>query len=265
MRLNIRHTSRYQFDAPVYYGLQQLRKTPKTTQQQTIVSWETHITGGQKELSYHDHHNNVVELVSFDRDATDVTIESNGTVEVHETHGVLGPHRGFAPLWLYLRATPLTRAGPLCKNLIKDINEATPLARLHALSTSILDAAKYEIGTSHPGWTAEDVLTHGVGVCQDHAHVFIACAREMRIPARYVSGYLMLDDRVDQDASHAWAEAFVPDLGWVGFDISNGISPDIRYVRVATGLDYPEAAPITGTRLGGTGESLSVQIMVAQQ
>jgi len=114
-------------------------------------------------------------------------------------------------------------------------------------------------------WTAEDALEAGHGVCQDHAHSFIACCRYMDIPARYVSGYLMMDDRIDQDATHAWAEAYVEGLGWVGFDVSNGISPDTRYVRVATGLDYAEAAPVSGTRFGSAGEALAVQVQVQQQ
>ena len=87
----------------------------------------------------------------------------------------------------------------------------------------------------------------------------------MGMPARYVSGYLMMDDRVAQDATHAWAEAHVDGLGWVGFDVSNGISPDRRYVRVATGLDYTEAAPVRGRRMGPGGETLSVAVEVAQQ
>ncbi len=124
---------------------------------------------------------------------------------------------------------------------------------------------RYEIGASHPGWSAEDVLEVGAGVCQDHTHVFLACARELGVPARYVSGYLMLDDRTVQDAMHAWAEAHVEGLGWVGFDISNGISPDARYVRVATGLDYGDASPVSGLRVGGDGELLDVRIDVAQQ
>jgi hypothetical protein len=81
-------------------------------------------------------------------------------------------------------------------------------------------------------------------------HIFVAAARSMGYPARYVSGYLMMNDRVHQDASHAWAEAHVDGVGWVGFDVSNGISPDARYVRVATGLDYREAAPVSGLRFG---------------
>jgi len=102
-------------------------------------------------------------------------------------------------------------------------------------------------------------------VCQDHSHIFIACAREMGMPARYVSGYLMIDGATAQDAMHAWAEAHVDALGWVGFDVSNAISPDARYVRVATGLDYADASPVSGTRVGGTGERLEVRIDVVQQ
>lgn len=87
----------------------------------------------------------------------------------------------------------------------------------------------------------------------------------MGIPARYVSGYLMMDDRIEQDAGHAWAEAHVEGLGWVGFDISNGISPDARYVRVATGRDYSDAAPITGIRYGARDEAMHVKLAVEQQ
>ena len=94
--------------------------------------------------------------------------------------------------------------------------------------------------------------------------MFVAAARAMGYPARYVSGYLLMDDRTDQDAAHAWAEAHVEALGWVGFDVSNGISPDERYVRVATGLDYGEAAPVFGLRRGAGAENMSVALQIQQ-
>ena len=119
--------------------------------------------------------------------------------------------------------------------LIRQIEGDSDLDRLHDLSRLIGETVTYEVGASETEWGAEEVLEAGKGVCQDHAHVFIAAARAMGVPARYVSGYLMMDDRVAQEAMHAWAEAHVPGLGWVGFDVSNAISPDIRYVRVATG------------------------------
>jgi transglutaminase-like putative cysteine protease len=230
-----------------------------------VVSWSTEIEGGHKQLAFDDHHNNVVELLSFEREATELVVTSAGEVELTDTSGVVGRHLGPAPLWLYRRATARTKPGPGTRALIRGITGETPLDRLHALTAAVRDAVAYEIGASHPDWGAEEAIAEGRGVCQDHAHVFITAAREMGFPARYVSGYLMLDGQVAQEAMHAWAEAHIEGLGWVGFDAANGISPDTRYVRVATGLDYSDAAPVTGTRLGGTGEALSVAIEVAQQ
>ena len=111
MRLMIRHTTRYVFEEPVSYGLQQLRKTPKSGPGQDVIRWDTVISGGKKELEYQDHFNNIVELISFEREATEITIRSEGEIEVLETHGVVGTHRGPTPLWLFEGATDLTKAG----------------------------------------------------------------------------------------------------------------------------------------------------------
>ncbi|WP_299690687.1 transglutaminase family protein [uncultured Tateyamaria sp.] len=266
MRLNIRHVTTYSFEDPVAYGLQQLRKTPKSTWGQTVTEWQTDVAGGAKEVSFEDHHNNVVELISFERQATKVVVTSTGVVEIDDTAGVMGKHKGPSPLWLYLRSTPLTHVGPGVRALVRTAREAdSDLDKLHKLMAAIRDVVAYEVGSSYPDWTAEQAIEEGRGVCQDHTHIFAAAARELGFPARYVSGYLMLDDRLAQDAMHAWAEAHVDGLGWVGFDVSNSISPDTRYVRVATGLDYHEAAPVTGTRIGGADETLRVDIEVAQQ
>jgi transglutaminase-like putative cysteine protease len=136
---------------------------------------------------------------------------------------------------------------------------------LHALSNRIREEVSYQTGATTAITTAEEASAHGFGVCQDHAHIFIGAARAADIPARYVSGYLMMNDRIEQDATHAWAEAHIEGLGWVGFDISNGISPDPRYVRVATGRDYRDAAPLTGISFGSTEELLTVNVAVEQQ
>ena len=265
MRLKINHITRYRFDEPVKFALQQIRKTPKTAHKQVVLDWQTMVTGGRKELAFTDHHNNVTELISFDNQSSEIEIVSQGEVELEDSLGVVGPHRGPAPLWLYVRPTPRTEARAGVRELLRRVDETTTLGKLHALSGVIRDAVAYEVGASKADWTAEDAVEAGRGVCQDHSHVFLACARRLKIPARYVSGYLMLNDRTTQDAMHAWAEAYVEDLGWVGFDVSNGISPDNRYVRVATGLDYADAAPVSGTRLGGAGEALEVHIDVVQQ
>ena len=266
MRLTISHTTQYHFDAPVHYGLQQLRLTPKSRAGQSVVSWKTSVDGGKKQVEYDDHHNNRVELISFDDGRSDITITCEGVVETSDTSGIIGVHGGYAPLWLFLRSTPLTRAGNNVRKLAKAAGGDHPddIARLHALSAMIGETVKYETGRTHAATTAEETLDAGHGVCQDHAHVFIAAARFAGIPARYVSGYLMMDDRTDQDATHGWAEAHVDGVGWVGFDVSNGISPDDRYIRVATGLDYREAAPVSGLRHGDGGERMVVSLQVQQ-
>lgn len=130
------------------------------------------------------------------------------------------------------------------------------------LSAAVAGAVAWTEGAGDVRGSAEEALGAGHGVCQDQAHVFIACARAMGIPTRYVSGYLLLDGRDQAPASHAWAEAWVPDLGWVGFDVANAVCSDDRYVRVATGLDYAEAAPVSGTRGGAGPESLAVLVEV---
>ena len=140
-----------------------------------------------------------------------------------------------------------------------------PLSSLHALSRAIGERVAYHKGATTAASSVEDVLAAGKGVCQDHAHVFVSAARVLGLPARYVSGYLMMDEQVDQDATHAWGEAYVPGLGWVGFDVSNEVCPDERYVRVATGLDYQDAAPISGLRVGSASESMVVAVQVSEQ
>ncbi len=216
-------------------------------------------------LQFDDHHENTVELISCDENTKEITILCDGIVEVNEAHGITGDHAGFAPLWLYLRGSDVTKAGTRVRKVTSSLTGTSgSLEWLHDLSSAVREAVTYKPGSSEVGWTAEQALEAGHGVCQDHAHVFLACCRHAGIPARYISGYLMMNDRVEQDATHAWAEANIDGLGWVGFDVSNGISPDTRYVRVATGLDYTEAAPVSGTRFGDTRESLSVQVQVQQ-
>ena len=265
MRLSIHHVTSYRFAEPVRFGLQQVRKTPKTTPYQTVLHWRTEVTGGRKELVFEDHHNNTTELVSFDSATERLDVLSAGEVAVRDTHGVVGAHRGPAPLWLYERVTPRTEARERVRALLRELPPGSELDRLHRLCAMIGAAVPYETGVSEPTWSAEETLAAGRGVCQDHAHVFIACARQLGLAARYVSGYLLMDGQSDQTAMHAWAEAWIAELGWVGFDVSNAISPDARYVRVATGLDYSDASPVTGTRVGGQAETLGVEISVVEQ
>jgi transglutaminase-like putative cysteine protease len=264
MRLKISHKTLYSYDAPVPYALQRLRLTPQSGSTQTVIAWSMEIGGAEEQVRYHDHFGNEVQLLSVSGEPHGIDIVAHGEIEVHDTAGVTGAHRGFVPLWLFQHETTLTTAGPLLRELAGLAGEGSELDRLHALSAAIRERVAYRIGSTTAETAAEDALAAGYGVCQDHSHVFLTAARLMGFPARYVSGYLMLDESIDQVATHAWAEAHVTGLGWVGFDVSNGVSPDGRYVRLATGRDYRDAMPVSGIRLGRAHEQLEVHIKVEQ-
>jgi transglutaminase-like putative cysteine protease len=265
MKLKISHTTQYAYEAPVSYGLQQLRLTPTSTQHQTVLDWNVEISGGTQELSFQDQYQNQTLLVQAEAGTTEVSVKVSGVVETHSSDGIFGKVYGSAPLWHFRQNTPRTTAGAGIRKLSKYISGKNDvLSGLHDLSKAILSAAPYGKANTFAGTSAEEALLAGGGVCQDHAQIFIATARVAGIPARYVSGYLMMDDRIEQEASHAWAEAHIDGLGWVGFDVSNGISPDERYVRIATGLDSRDAAPITGIRMGPMAETMIVSLQIQQ-
>jgi len=265
LKLTINHTTSYSYDAPVRYALQQVRLTPLTNPLQKVVDWEVTIEGGDSELSYVDQHKNHTILVQTTLGETTVDITARGIIETVDKAGIFGKVYDTAPLWHFIQPTQRTAPGTNIRSLSKIISKSDdPLTGLHALSHEIIQRLPYGEGSTDVSTTAEESLQAASGVCQDHAQIFIAAVRNAGIPARYVSGYLMMNDRVDQDATHAWAEVHLDDLGWVGFDVSNGISPDERYVRLATGLDSRDAAPISGMRLGSTNESMSVTLQVQQ-
>lgn len=267
MRLAIRHTTRYGFSFPVVHGLHRLRLKPKSSHGQQVLDWTMAFEGAQPQADYDDHNNNGVVLVSVEPGAMGITVTCNGTVDTADSAGVLGPHSGYMPLWNFLTQTEITKPGPKVRALLAGLEGrgGSALDMLHTLSDKVLEAVSYDLGYTDAATTAEDALAVGHGVCQDHAHIFIGAARALGIPARYVSGYLLIDDKVEQEAGHGWAEAHVEGLGWVGFDVSNAMAPDARYVRVATGCDYRDAAPITGICVGAGETSLEVSLAVERQ
>jgi len=264
MQLKISHKTRYSFETPPVYGLQQLRLTPQSIFGQYVLNWSLDIDGATLQASYIDEHENKTHLIALDPDRDELVISSQGTIDMTDQNGIVGVHRGFTPLWLFLRETVLTEMGPLVGELSKVVASSSDVADFHSLSHQIVNQVAYQTGSTNSATTAEQAVALGQGVCQDHAHIFIAAARQSGHPARYVSGYLMMNDRVEQDATHAWAEVWIEGLGWTGFDVSNGISPDARYVRLATGLDYEQAAPISGLTIGGDGESMDIGVQVQQ-
>ncbi len=197
-----------------------------------------------------------------------IAITAKGTVEVEDRAGVIsGLTRRIDPA-IFLRTTRRTKAD----KAIRDLAGGGPpqggdqLAWLHLLMTEISDRVAYVTGSTTIETAAADALSAGKGVCQDHTHIFIAGARAHGIPARYVCGYLLAaEDAMALHETHAWAEAWISGLGWVGFDPSNGLCPTERYVRLCVGLDAVDAAPIRGHASGGQALGLYADVRISPQ
>ena len=264
MRLKITHRTEYHYDAPVQYLLQRLRLLPPSGHTQTVTSWAVKVDGAREEVRFADQFGNDTRLVSAEGGHNTIALEATGEVTTRDTAGISGPHQGFAPLWLFGQQTPLTAPGDGVRDLVGSVGDGADIDRLHRLMGMIGERVAYKPGATSVVTPAEEALALKSGVCQDHSHIFAAAARAMGFPARYVSGYLMMEATIEQAASHAWAEAHVPGLGWVAFDPANGISPDERYVRVAIGRDYRDASPVSGIVLGQAEEKLAVTVTVEQ-
>ena len=265
MLLNIQHNSSYHYDAPVLYAVLRLRIHPQSGPGQKVIDWSVHVEGATQEANYRDGFGNRTMLIRLQRETEWLTIRAMGQVETEDKAGVYGKVYNFMPVWLYRRETALTKPGDAIRDVAGGLaGGSDTLAVMHELMALLHQRIAYTPGFTSVTTTAEDALVSGKGVCQDHTQVFIAAARLLGVPARYVSGYLMLNHTIEQSASHAWAEVHIEGLGWVGFDAANNICPNEGYVRVACGLDYREAAPITGIRMGPGIESLAVEVNVEQ-
>ncbi len=268
MLIEIRHLTRYRYDAQARYNVQSLRLTPCMLESQRIVSWQIKAPGIERAATFRDGFGNTVHLTSLASPHDEVVIEASGVIETTDRAGVLKGFAEVAPTRVFMRETPLTEPDEAIRALAAGIKDADPIARLHELMHAVREHVSYEIGATHARTTAAEALRRGSGVCQDHAHVFISAARVLGYPARYVAGYFVAGDDPTcfaSDAAHAWSEAFGPALGWIGFDAANGFCPTDHYVRVACGLDAQSAAPVRGSRSGGREETLDVVVEVQQQ
>ena len=264
--IKIEHQTSYSYGAELAYAVLQLRLSPVSTMGQVLQDWQCYIQGGKEEFTFTDQNGNLVKLITSDPDINAIEIKATGTVEVLETDGVAGEIACSTPTWFLKNQTRLTDLGNLSDNFTSKCREDIgSIGWLHSLSAEINDKVRYKTAETETNSSALDAVQKGLGVCQDHTHIFIGCCRSVGIPSRYVSGYLLLDEIEHQTAMHAWAEAFVPSLGWVGFDVSNGVSPDTKYVRIAQGRDYRDVAPVRGSIFGGLEEVMSVNLIVQQQ
>ncbi|SDU20411.1 transglutaminase family protein [Stappia sp. ES.058] len=265
MRLVVKHLTHYVYEQPIAHMIQQLRLTPHTQEGQKILSWSVTVPDLERGAHYTDGFGNRVDLVSHRDPVTKLDVLVEGVVETKDTSGIVGTFPYTAPDTVFRRFTHLTQMSPAIRRLGAIAENADDISGFHELMHAIRDKVGYQTGVTEVHTTAADALSSGLGVCQDHAHIFISAARSIGVPARYVSGYMLMEDEQDSEAHHAWAEVKLPSLGWVGFDVSNGMCPTERYIRLTCGLDSRSAAPIRGVRRGSGGETMSVEVAVLQE
>jgi transglutaminase-like putative cysteine protease len=268
MRIRISHETVYRYDRPASGVIQTLRLTPRNHDSQYVVFWRIDVSDDCRLDPHEDAFGNITHTFTTEGAFTELGIRVDGEVETQDTNGIVqGAIERFPPS-LFLRETSLTRPDTAILAFAREARVSAgddTLKLLHLLTERLHGNIVFDTDPTHTATTAAEAFALRRGVCQDLSHVFISAARSLGVPARYVGGYFhRADGVVLQEAGHAWAEAFVPDVGWVGFDPANGISPTDAHVRVAIGLDYLGASPVRGARKGGGDEALTVTIRVDQ-
>lgn len=270
MILTVNHQTIYRYDQPMRGMVQSHRLTPSRCDSQTTLDWAVTVSGATMGGAFRDGAGDWVQACTVAGPVSEVIVQVTGRVETTDTMGILTGHREKTPPEAYLSETHATRPDVALTDLGRDaIARGTdPLDAAHRLAEAVGDAIIFTPGVTQAHTTAAEALSLGQGVCQDHSHALIAAACAQRIPARYVSGYLhATSDGVPHEAAHAWAELWVEGIGWVGFDAANKCCPNDSYIRLGSGRDSREAAPIRGIARGPGQESLDVSVAVeaAQQ
>jgi transglutaminase-like putative cysteine protease len=268
MRIRISHATSYAYDTPPTGVTQLLRLTPRDHDGQHVVSWRIDLSEDCLLHPHEDAFGNVTHSFTAEGPFNKLTVEVAGEVDTQDTDGLVSGAVERFPPQLYLRETSLTQTDAAIIDFAQATRAATDddtLIQLHALLTALNREIAFDTDPTHAATTAAEAFSLRRGVCQDITHIFVAAARALGVPARYVGGHFhRADGVITQDAGHAWAEAYVENLGWIGFDPTNGICITDAHVRVAVGLDYLGAAPVRGTRFGGGGETLTVAVCVDQ-
>lgn len=263
MRLAIEHRTTYAYEPEPQDLALRLRLYAGPSAQQQVESWAVEVNGeavaplltaasGEREGLW------------FQRKrGAEVEVVAKGVVSTSDAAGVLGKEPRLRA-GVYRRTTRLTKPDEAIRAIGAKAEGENMLARLHALNALVHAAMDYRPGVTDSTTTAAQAAALGAGVCQDYAHVFIAAARGLGVPARYVVGYIH-DAETPEPETHAWAEAYVDGLGWVGFDPVHDLCPAERHVRLITGFDAADAAPIRGTMVRGSEEKMDVAVRIAEE
>jgi transglutaminase-like putative cysteine protease len=263
MQMHVRHETRYVYDEAVSYSIQALKLTPRPDPGQRVLAWRVSAPGVR--LEQVDPYGNLMQIVTLETPHREMCIVVEGVADIGPQAGPGGPDTaGLSPL-AYLAPTALTRSDRPLRDLAERCLGRHPATRrtLLDLAAGVATAVAYQPGVTDVTHTAAEAFDLGVGVCQDHAHVLIACCRAAGIPARYVSGYFHTGAR-GEVASHAWVDAWLgKEPGWCSIDVTHAEEAGMRHCRLAVGRDYLDAAPVRGVRRGGGREAMTVTVTVS--
>ncbi|WP_109808639.1 transglutaminase family protein [Sphingosinithalassobacter portus] len=264
MRIAIDHRTAYRFTEPQARIIQMLRMRPCDTRTQTVIEWRVDVDCDARLRRSEDGFGNEVTMLYAEGRIEALELRVTGEVLTLESDGIVADAPEPLPPMLYLRETPRTAPGEVLAKFAREAVSGIEdrVERLRRLNTALHARFKAAPPTPDQGETVQDSFLRKTLTPRDRAQIFAAAARCCGVPARYVSGYRQREGSAC--APHAWAEAHVPDLGWLSFDPEAGAIADESYVRVAVALDATGAAPISGQRVGAGDEELDVDVQVEQ-
>jgi transglutaminase-like putative cysteine protease len=240
-----------------------LRLTPSSGASQVVRRW-TIDAPGKLDATF-DAYGNVLHTLVLNKPHSEIRLHVSGEIDtIPLADGLLRDAVGPIPLEHYTCATRLTEADGAVRELAQAVASLGSPQGLIKLSEAIVQRVTYQPGVTEATSTASEALALGKGVCQDHAHLMLACCRLRGIPARYVSGYLAPGD-APNGASHAWVDVWLDGQGWISVDVTRAAFASEIYCRLAAARDYEAAAPVRGRRIGGLEEKLNVSVTVSAQ
>jgi transglutaminase-like putative cysteine protease len=252
MRIRVSHQIIHRFAPPARTVNQILRLTPLSFDTQYVLRWRVDIDADGARRETEDAHGNAVTSYSHYGPIERVTISAVGEVETSDAAGVIRGVTERLPAEMYLRDSPLAHVNAALREFAAEAIQgaADPLDSMHRLMAALHAVIAYQPNEKDAAGSAIEAFALRRGRGRDFAHIFIACARWRGIPARFITGY-RAGDESGQAGAHEWAEAHIPDLGWVAFDATAPVCPDECYIRVAAGFDGQESAMIRSAHSGG--------------
>ena len=256
MKIRITHSTTYKYNLTVPKLIQCLKLYPSVCDNQEILKWNTTSNTGKIVESHIDALGHRVQNIFLNNFYGQLKITSRGILKTKNFSGVVrGLKEKVNPL-CFLRETDLTKPCEKIKEISRKVqgNYKDEVEFAHKLNLVVSNSIDYVSGSTTTSTSSKEALRQKKGVCQDFAHILISIARQNRLPARYINGFLLEETTSGENTTHAWAEIFIKHLGWVGFDPSHKRCIDEKYIRVSSGLDFIDASTIKGVKTNYSGD-----------